>query len=320
MKPTLLALLVVCIPAACSSNFDQFGSGGSTGSRSRVTSGGGEIGGLAGHSGSGGGSSFDASSGSKLDAASEDAALAESGFDAVLNDAAPSAVEASASASGCAGYALELDGLGEHGWMNRPVQNDFTIEAWIKTKASKAGSNFWEGNGLIYADAPGDANDFGSSILNDRFAFGIGNPNITLQSATRVTTGEWVHVATTRNQFTGLVQILVNGTVESAGGFAGPMVPLDSQSIVNIGANTIDNRYFAGTIDEVRVWNVVRTPAEIAATMHARLTGKENGLVAYFRFDETDGKTAANSAGDSTWSVSLVGGTRVPSSAPVCPP
>src|SRR5262249_42809139 len=147
---------------------------------------------------------------------------------------------ADAAGINCAGYALQFNGLGEYGWMTRPIQNDFTIEAWIKTTASRPGSGFWEGNALIYSDAVGDANDFGSSILNDRFAFGIGNPPNTMQSATRVTTGEWIHVAATRSQYTGSLQILVNGVVESAGGFAGAMVPLDSQPYLYLGGNTLD--------------------------------------------------------------------------------
>jgi hypothetical protein len=43
--------------------------------------------------------------------------------------------------------------------------------------------------------------------------------------------------------------------------------------------------YHKGLIDEVRVWNVSRTTAQIAAGMHTKLTGSEPGLFAYWDFE-----------------------------------
>ncbi len=40
------------------------------------------------------------------------------------------------------------------------------------------------------------------------------------------------------------------------------------------------------TVDEVRIWNVARTPAEIQSTMNTALTGSEPGLLLYYDFDE----------------------------------
>lgn len=43
---------------------------------------------------------------------------------------------------------------------------------------------------------------------------------------------------------------------------------------------------FDGVIDEVRVWNVARTEEEIQAKMNSTLAGTEEGLVAYWNFDD----------------------------------
>ena len=59
---------------------------------------------------------------------------------------------------------------------------------------------------------------------------------------------------------------------------------------------TLQNEYFAGRIDEVRIWNYVRTPADIAATWNRTLLGTESGLVAYWRFDEGSGQVAHDSS------------------------
>jgi len=45
-------------------------------------------------------------------------------------------------------------------------------------------------------------------------------------------------------------------------------------------------QYFTGLIDEVRVWNVGRSQADIQKTMSTVLKGDETGLVYYWRFDE----------------------------------
>ncbi|MBN2461932.1 MAG: T9SS type A sorting domain-containing protein, partial [Candidatus Cloacimonetes bacterium] len=44
-----------------------------------------------------------------------------------------------------------------------------------------------------------------------------------------------------------------------------------------------------GIVDELRVWNIVRTPTEINDNMFYYLSGSENGLVGYFKFNEGNG-------------------------------
>jgi len=48
---------------------------------------------------------------------------------------------------------------------------------------------------------------------------------------------------------------------------------------------------FAGQINEVRIWESVRSPAQIALNMTAELEGNEPGLVALWKFDEPPGDT-----------------------------
>jgi hypothetical protein len=59
---------------------------------------------------------------------------------------------------------------------------------------------------------------------------------------------------------------------------------------------TLQNEYFAGRIDEVRIWNYPRSAGEIQATWQHTLTGSESGLVAYWRFDEGAGQVAHDSS------------------------
>lgn len=54
--------------------------------------------------------------------------------------------------------------------------------------------------------------------------------------------------------------------------------------------NSLEYGYFHGMIDEVRIWNIVRTQDEIRQKMRKPLKGNEKGLVGYWTFDDTTAK------------------------------
>ena len=212
-----------------------------------------------------------------------DDAAVEAAFDAGTVDVAQAGALA----------ALSFDGVDDFVRVLRNVQDDFTLEAWMTTVTSRSGSNFYDGLGVIYADVPGSASDFGTSIVSGKLAFGT--VDNTILSTTTVTGGAWVHMAAVRIRSTGTMRVVING-VEEKTTTGNSTAALSAPANIDIGGNTIDNRYFKGKLDEVRVWNVARTTAEIGATMRVRLTGTEIGLVGYWRFDEGAGTVAVDSS------------------------
>ena len=78
------------------------------------------------------------------------------------------------------------------------------------------------------------------------------------------------------------------------------------------------SEYFAGMMDEIRIWNTARTQAQIKANMlNKSLSNSASGLVAYYRMNENSGTTTANSCtntsginatlvGSPTWAASPV--------------
>jgi hypothetical protein len=146
----------------------------------------------------------------------------------------------------------------------RQVQNDFTLAAWMKSDvASRTGSQFWQGDGFIYADAPGANYDFGTAILNGKFAFGIGQPgqpDQTIQSSTTVNSGQWTHVAAVRSG--SVIKVYVNG-VEEASLDTGNSAPLNAQPLLYLGGNVADRRFYTGLMDEVLVYGRALTAREI---------------------------------------------------------
>jgi hypothetical protein len=142
---------------------------------------------------------------------------------------------------------------------------DFSLEVLINTTAeSLTGNQAYEGNGIIWSDKAGVADDFILAVLNNRIAFFDGDANggagATIIGTTPINDGRWHHVVATR-EAGGLMKLYVDGMLE-ASGLAGSAV-LDDNPNIDIGGNTGDSRYFNGLIDEVAFYTRVLTPQEI---------------------------------------------------------
>ncbi len=165
-------------------------------------------------------------------------------------------------AAGKFGQAFSLDGANDHVLTSRQIANDFTIAAWIKTStATSGGSNFFEGHPVVTAEVGGVTNDFGTTIINERFAFGVGNPDQTIQSTTDVVDGMWHHVAAVRQG--NKISVYVDGKLENSLNAANGG-PLTTSAKLVIGGDLVNNRYFPGLIDDVRIDNAALSDAEIA--------------------------------------------------------
>ena len=118
-------------------------------------------------------------------------------------------------------------------------------------------------------------------------------------SGAGLTTGTWYHVAITS------IKGAVNGTKVYVNGSLKLTYTNENQgtwnNVFTIGvlrsSRTNSLIPFHGLIDEVRVWNVVRSQAEIQADMyHEILTPLPSGLKGYWQFNETTGLNAPDLA------------------------
>jgi len=218
------------------------------------------------------------------------------------------------------GKALRFDGVDDHVRVRRQIGNDFTLEAWIETTSADTGYAPWDGRPVIYADLPyGDARDFCTGIVNSKFAFSVGGPDVMVQSTTSVNLGDWVHVAAVRVQHTGTIKVYVNGREEAVQAGA-TTATLDTPVFIDLGGNAVNNRFFDGLMDEVRIWNRARSAGEIAANMNRRLAGSESGLVGYWRMDEGSGEVTRDSSLSANDGSLRYGPIWVASTAPITQP
>ena len=103
--------------------------------------------------------------------------------------------------------------------------------------------------------------------------------------------GVWHHVA---GVFTGdTIQLYIDGLSDN-GGSGGTVTIIPSANNLGIGNNWDGQNYLPlhGDIDEVRIWNVARSAAQILAYKDSCLYGNEAGLVGYWRLDENTGTIA----------------------------
>lgn len=92
--------------------------------------------------------------------------------------------------------------------------------------------------------------------------------------------------------------LMESGTVNST--------PTATQPLY-IGRRPSNQYYYDGMLDEIRIWNDVRTSTEINNNYNIHLSGNESGLVAYYPFESlTNIKKIAGVVRDSTKKVSSV--------------
>jgi hypothetical protein len=187
--------------------------------------------------------------------------------------------------------ALNFDGVNDFvlGTNNTSLNlNQGTIEAWIKT--DNAGSD-WR------------------AIINKQEAYSIylHNNNLSIwdmgnwqpiYTTVNLADNTWHHIAYSfEHNITNGSKLYVDGIAILTRTIS---VPNSTNKII-VGASSSSSNYiqhFKGDIDQVRVWNTVRTDAEILNTYNKCLTGTENGLVMLWQFEEGAGLTVTDISGN----------------------
>ncbi|WP_406553033.1 LamG-like jellyroll fold domain-containing protein [Streptomyces sp. YS-3] len=183
---------------------------------------------------------------------------------------------------GHAETALRLTGNGAHVGLGDPAAlrfggKPYSIEAWVKPTAHDAPVLARSGEYLLGLDSAGAV-----SLTHD------GAPSV-LKSTATLPTDVYTHVAATFDGTT--AKLYVNG--KPAGSGALPFTPATgADTLIGKNSSSGTDDHFEGDLDEIRVWNRVRSATELAEEMNHRLIGNESGLVAYYRFDEGAGTTA----------------------------
>jgi len=203
-----------------------------------------------------------------------------------------------------AGAALSFDGAAAYVSVGAsPLTTPWTAEFWVNRQDAPNYS----------ASLLGDAS---TALKLEQFNFSrkvgftqFGVADYTFNYSAPV--GAWVHLAfvsdtTTRLYVNGVLQDTIAATIPLPLGQIG----YDSSGYAE---------YVKGILDEVRVWNVARTQAQIQAAMNHSLSLPQANLLGYWKFDEGNGTTVLDSSGQGKTGTLQNGPAWVVSTAPRVP-
>jgi hypothetical protein len=174
------------------------------------------------------------------------------------------------------------------------VDGPLTIEAWVYAESSIYGEwyNFIVSknmNGTGYA-----LETMGSDVEKViRFeSFGNDEADTAVQSDFHFPPNQWMHITAVWSDNStpvGLNKLYVNGLLVSESVVQQPPTP--NAEDLFIGHSPFgDTLNWKGAIDEVRIWNVERTQAEIYQDMYTKPAKNQPGLVAYWDFNDNPKK------------------------------
>ncbi len=203
---------------------------------------------------------------------------------------------------------LEFDGVddfvegGTSG--NIGISEQMTIEAWIKVPASFP-ANSRVGN--IIGNYPDSANFNFEGHANGqlRFFWNNGERDI-LTTNFDMRDDSWHHVAVTRDGSTNEIILYTDGARNQISE-AGSNVEIEWPLLIGKDYRSGAGIPFSGKIGEIRIWNVARDSFQIKAATQSSLTGNEDGLVAYWTFDDSS-RSSSSVAGDFTVDDGIPGG------------
>lgn len=229
---------------------------------------------------------------------------------------------------------------------NTPIDvgaGDFTIEFWVKgnltdnVTANAGGdvdllTNAWmDGNVVVDRDILGGSDaDFGISIAGGYVRFGTGRgqgPALdgehTLEGDVLVLDGSWHHVAVVRQQSSGRKFIYVDGALDAVSiagastanlsypdaGVVGAQDALGRFLVVGAAKHDLAQfRSFNGFVDEVRIWNRVRTRVQVLEALDRVLLPNTPGLVGSYRLEEGTGTVTHDTSGANAPSGTIASG------------
>lgn len=161
---------------------------------------------------------------------------------------------------------LSFNGSNNYVSVTRPVADDFTICAWIKTATAGNTTNHWQTMPIFDAEVPGVANDFGFGVdSNGHLAYGNGGLyDATVNGAVSVITNTWRHACVTRAWATREVKLYVDGVLDASGSTHSARLNSSVNARIGYGLDGTSAKYFNGLIDDVRVYQRVLSAGNIS--------------------------------------------------------
>ncbi|UCE17256.1 MAG: MBL fold metallo-hydrolase [Gemmatimonadota bacterium] len=209
---------------------------------------------------------------------------------------------------------------GEHSYVSCPATHSLnltdalTIEAWINPSGWGEFETLGLGRvldkkyiSLYLVDSYLSLNDH-SLVFQLTHADGVISYSNTPEAS--IVLDEWQHIAVTYNG-EDVVTMYINGIEQTVSHIMRPSGDIENNSGEDlfIGNSADLGATFHGIIDEVRIWNILRSDEEVAVNLDYYLLGNESGLVGNWQMNEGSGEITQDHSGfgnngtviDATW-------------------
>jgi hypothetical protein len=182
------------------------------------------------------------------------------------------------------GNSISFDGVDDRVVINGnsiyKFSNQFTVEAWIKPNSTDS-DNY---RGIISFGKDGSSQfGWGFAYYATGWRFFIKTQSNSVSQWTSLPyasapSGQWTHLAATYDG--SKLRLYKNGSIAEEKDVTGQIIWPDNSGDLYIGSfnKGATDYYFSGNIDDVRLWNTVRSGSQIKGNKAIMLEGSESGL------------------------------------------
>ena len=175
-------------------------------------------------------------------------------------------------------FSVRFDGINDYAYiLDHPdldLTSNYTLEAWIFPESFS-----WL-SGIISKYHTNGSNGYTLRLNQDPPYTGLGFDELETNNSV-LDPNQWYHIAAVKSS--NGRRLYVNGLEVNLSG--NPLNVNSNNDPIRI-ASDFGGRFFQGRIDEVRIWNISRSEIEINSNMEGSLSGNEDGLIAYYNFNE----------------------------------
>lgn len=213
------------------------------------------------------------------------------------------------------GYQLSFDGTNDYfradGVSAAVAGNSWTIEFWFRSTRNVTYTE------AIFSFNPSDGTNriemgIGPSSGNKLYLYSSGSSPSTIYGTTTIATNTWNHVAVTFNYSDNTMSLYLNGSSTAEVSRVYPVGNrVQSTDLFSLGQewdNATASGFFAGQLDEVRVWSGIRSNSDITANQYRQVATNASGLLAYYKMTNNTGTSVTDNTGNGRTGT-LVNGT-----------
>ncbi len=183
------------------------------------------------------------------------------------------------------GNALNFDGTNDY--VNCGNNANLNITGSLSLEAMVYRSSLGTDDCIIGKDNFTSANGYSFWLFADN-KLGLRFGNRTYRGISQLPQNKWIHVAGVYNASTSAVSLYINGNLDTT--YSTVAVPVSNTLDLYLGTPqdaTGNSTYsFWGSLEEVRIWNMVRSKEDIQTNMYNFINPASAGLMAYYNFNE----------------------------------